>query len=219
MSSLVLYNYFRSSTSYRVRLALHWKGLDFEYKPVNLLKSEQNSAEYKRINPLGGVPTLIHDGKIIPESFAIIEYLEEVFPRQPLLPDAPYRKARIRQFCEVINSFMHPMANLKTLKYMEAKHGYNQEQKDEWAQHWIKQGLEVLEATAKEFSGAYTFGDEVTMADIFLVPQLLTSQRYKVDISKYPTLLRINENCIALETFQKAHPYVQVDTPNEFKKK
>lgn len=219
MSSLVLYNYFRSSTSYRVRLALHWKGLAFEYKAVNLLKAEQHSTEYKRINPLGGVPTLVHDGKIIPESFAIIEYLDEVFPQNPLLPADPYRKARVRQFCEVINSFMHPMANLKTLKYMETKHGYTQEQKDEWAQHWIEQGLEVLETTAKEFSGTYTFGNEVTMADIFLIPQLLTSQRYKVDISKYPTLVKINENCKALEAFQKAHPFVQIDTPDEFKKK
>lgn len=219
MSSLVLYNYFRSSTSYRVRLALHWKGLNFDYKPVNLLKAEQHSAEYKRINPLGGVPTLVHDGKTIPESFAIIEYLDEVFPQKPLLPKDPYRKARIRQFCEVINSFMHPMANLKTLKYLETKHSYNQDQKDEWAQHWIEQGLEVLETTAKEFSGTYTFGDEVTMADIFLVPQLLTSQRYKVDISKYPTLVKINENCKALEAFQKAHPFTQMDTPDEFKKK
>lgn len=219
MASMVLYNYFRSSTSYRVRLALHYKGLQFEYKPINLLKGEQLSADYKKINPLGGVPTLVHDGKIIPESFAIMEYLDEVFPQKPLFPKDAYTKARIRQVCEVINSFMHPMANLKTLKYMEAKHGYDQSQKDEWAQHWVSQGLEVLETTLKEFSGTYSFGNEITMADLFLIPQLLTSQRYKVDISKYPTLVKINENCLKLESFQKAHPFVQIDTPEEFKKK
>nr|BFD65362.1 maleylacetoacetate isomerase [Bdellovibrio sp. HAGR004] len=219
MASMVLYNYFRSSTSYRVRLALHYKGLQFEYKPINLLKGEQLSADYKRINPLGGVPTLVHDGKIIPESFAIMEYLDEVFPQNPLFPQDAYTKARIRQVCEVINSFMHPMANLKTLKYMETKHGYDQNQKDEWAQHWINQGLEVLETTLKEFSGTYSFGNEITMADLFLIPQLLTSQRYKVDISKYPTLVKINENCLKLESFQKAHPFAQIDTPEEFKKK
>ena len=219
MASMVLYNYFRSSTSYRVRLALHYKGLQFEYKPINLLKGEQLSADYKKINPLGGVPTLVHDGKIIPESFAIMEYLDEVFPQKPLFPKDAYTKARIRQVCEVINSFMHPMANLRTLKYMEAKHGYDQNQKDGWAQHWVSQGLEVLETTLKEFSGTYSFGNEITMADLFLIPQLLTSQRYKVDISKYPTLVKINENCLKLESFQKAHPFVQIDTPEEFKKK
>lgn len=219
MSSIVLYNYFRSSTSYRVRLALHHKGLTFDYKPVNLLKDEQLSEDYKKINPLGGVPTLVHDGKIIPESFAIIEYLDEVFPQTALLPTDPYLRARIRQVCEVINSFMHPMANLKTLKYLDAKHGYDQNQKDEWAQHWIYQGLEVLETTLKEFSGTYSFGDQITMADLFLIPQLLTSQRYKADISRYPTLVKINDNCLKLESFKKAHPFAQVDTPEEFRKK
>lgn len=219
MSSILLYNYFRSSTSYRVRLALHHKGLNFEYRPVNLLKGEQRSAEYLKINPLGGVPTLVHDGKIIPESFAIIEYLEEVFPQNPLLPNEAYLRARIRQVCEVINSFMHPMANLKTLKYMESQHGYDQAAKDTWAQHWTTQGLEVLEATLKEFSGTYSFGNEVSMADIFLIPQLLTCQRYKVDISAYPTLVKINENCLKLESFKKAHPFHQIDTPEEFRPK
>ncbi|MGZ3769423.1 MAG: maleylacetoacetate isomerase [Bdellovibrio sp.] len=218
MSSIILYNYFRSSTSYRVRLALHMKGLPFEYKPINLLKGEQHSPEYRKINPLGGVPSLVHEGKVIPESFAIIEYLEEVFPTPALLPKDHYTRARIRQVCEVINSFMHPMANLKTLQYMEKHHGYTQDQKDAWAQHWIHQGLETLEATIKNFCGTYSFSNEVTMADIFLVPQLLTSQRYKVDISKYPTLSKINENCLKLEAFQKAHPFKQIDTPEEFKK-
>lgn len=218
MSSIVLYNYFRSSTSYRVRLALHHKGLAFEYKPINLLKSEQLTPEYKAINPLGGVPTLIHDGKIIPESFAIIEYLDEVFPQTPLMPKDAYKRARIRQVCEVINSFMHPMANLKTLKYLTNKHGYDQDQKDEWAQHWIYQGLEVLETTLKEFSGTYSFGDEITMADIFLIPQLLTAQRYKADITRFPTLVKTNNNCLKLEAFKKAHPFNQMDTPEEFKK-
>lgn len=218
MASLILYNYFRSSTSYRVRLALHMKGLSFEYKPVNLLKGEHHSTEYRKINPLCGVPTLIHEGKVIPESFAIMEYLEEVFPNPPLLPKDPYIRARIRQVCEVINSFMHPMANLRTLKYMEKHHSYTQDEKDAWAQHWITQGLETLETTLKEFSGTYSFSDQITMADLFVVPQILTSQRYKVDTTKYPTLTKINENCQKLEPFKKAHPFNQIDTPEEFKK-
>lgn len=218
MSSIVLYNYFRSSTSYRVRLALHFKGLAFEYKPVNLLKGEQHSADYRKINPLGGVPTLVHDNKIIPESFAIMEYLDEVFPSSPLFPKDAYLKARIRQVCEVVNSFMHPMGNLKTLQYLERFHNYSQEQKEAWVQHWTIQGLETLETTLKEFSGAYSFGNEITMADLFLVPQILTCHRFKVDLTKYPTLLRINQNCLDLEAFTKAHPFNQIDTPDEFKK-
>lgn len=218
MASIILYNYFRSSTSYRVRLALHMKGLHFEYKPVNLLKGEQHSTEYRKLNPLGGVPTLVHEGKFIPESFAIMEYLDEVFPLPALFPKDPYLKARVRQVCEVINSFMHPMGNLRTLKYMEAHHGYSQEQKDQFVQHWATQGLETLETTLKEFAGTYSFGDQVTMADLFLIPQLLTCTRYKVDISKYPTLVKINENCQKLEAFQKAHPFKQIDTPEEFRK-
>ena len=217
MASMILYNYFRSSTSYRVRLALHFKNIPFEYKPINLLKGEQRSADYLKINPLGGVPTLAHQGKVIPESFAIMEYLEDIHPEPSLFPKEAYLKARVRQVCEVINSFMHPMGNLKTLQYLEKTNGYTQEQKEAWVQHWAGQGLETLETTLKEFSGAYCFGDQVTMADLFLIPQLLTCQRFKVDISKYPTLVRINENCLKLEAFQKAHPFKQIDTPDEFK--
>lgn len=218
MATMILYNYFRSSTSYRVRLAMNVKGLDFEYKPINLLKGEQRSPEYLKINPLGGVPTLIHNGKLIPESFAIMEYLDEVFPEPALFPKDAYLKARIRQVCEVINSFMHPMGNLKTLQYMEKHHGYAQEQKEEWFKHWATQGLQTLETTLKEFAGTYSFGDQVTMADLFLVPQLVTCQRFKMDLSPYPTLVKISENCNKLEAFQKAHPFKQIDTPEEFRK-
>lgn len=218
MSSLTLYNYFRSSTSYRARLALHIKGLEFDYKPISLLKGEQHSAEYRKINPLGGVPTLVHNGKTIPESFAIMEYLDEVFPTPALLPQDAYLRARVRQVCEVINSFMHPLGNLRTLQYLEKHNGYTQEQKEAWVQHWAAQGLETLETTLKEFSGTYSFGDQITMADLFLVPQLLTCTRFNVDISKYPTLIKINENCLKLEAFQKAHPFKQIDTPEEFRK-
>ncbi|MEN0058012.1 MAG: glutathione S-transferase family protein, partial [Bdellovibrio sp.] len=116
-------------------------------------------------------------------------------------------------------SFMHPMGNLKTLQYLEKKHSYTQEQKEEWVQHWCASGLETLETTLKEFAGTYCFGETVTMADLFVVPQLLTCQRFKVDLSKYPTLLKINENCLKLEAFQKAHPFRQVDTPEDLRAK
>ncbi|KYG66965.1 maleylacetoacetate isomerase [Bdellovibrio bacteriovorus] len=219
MAGLVLYNYFRSSTSYRVRLALNLKGLDYDYKAVNLLKNEQRDPAYLKLNPLGGLPTLVHNGQAIPESFAIVEYLDEVFPQNPLLPKDPYKRARIRQFCEVINSFMHPMGNLKTLKYMETKHQYSQEMKEGWMAHWLPQGLETLENIASEFSGKYTFGDEITMADVFLIPQMLTSNRFKVDTSKYKTLTKIYENCTKHPAFIKADPFRQIDTPEDLRTK
>ncbi|AHI04716.1 maleylacetoacetate isomerase / glutathione S-transferase [Bdellovibrio bacteriovorus W] len=218
MKSLLLYNYFRSSTSYRARIALHWKGLEFEYKPINLLKSEQRSEEYLNLNPLGGVPTLVHEGRVIPESFAIIEYLDEVFPQNKLLPQDPYLRARVRQFCEVINSSMHPMGNLKVLKHLETAHGYDQAQKDQWVGIWAQQGLKALEIIAQEFAGQYSFGNEVTMADAFLIPQLLTCQRFNIDLTPYPTLLKINDNCLALDAFKKAHPFIQIDTPEDLRK-
>lgn len=219
MDSLVLYNYFRSSTSYRVRIALHLKGLNYEYRPVALLKGEQRSAEYLQLNPLGGVPTLIHRGQVIPESLAIMEYLDEEFSQAPLMPETPYLRARVRQACEIINAFMHPMGNLKTLGYLEKKHGFDLAQKEEWMGVWLPQGLEALEILLREFSGDYSFGNEITLADLCLIPQLFTCARFKIDISKYPTLVKINNNCLKLEAFQKAHPFVQIDTPEEFRTK
>lgn len=215
MAEFILHNYFRSSTSYRARIALHYKNIPFEYQAVHLLKSEQHSPGYRKLNALGGVPTLIHNGKIIPDSYAIIEYLEEIVPTPPLLPRDPYRRARIRQVCEIINSSMHPMGNLKTLQYLEKHNAYTQEQKEAWAQHWCDQGLEALDKTLREFSGTYCFGDTVTMADVFLIPQITTCQRFKVDTSKFPLLMNIFDNCQKLEAFIKAHPFRQVDTPEE----
>lgn len=217
MSPISLYNYFRSSTSYRVRIALHYKNIDFEYLPINLLKGEQHSSDYKKINPLGGVPTLVHNGNVIPESLAIIEYLDEVFPQPALLPNDAYKRARIRQFCEIINSFMHPMGNLKTLQYLEKTHGFDQQEKDRWVQHWATQGLAALEHSLKEFSGVYCFGDEISMADLFLVPQVLTCKRFKVDLTDFPLIMKINENCLKLDSFKKANPFIQIDTPDDLR--
>jgi maleylacetoacetate isomerase len=218
MASISLYNYFRSSTSYRVRIALHYKNIAFEYLPINLLKGEQHSSSYRMINPLGGVPALVHNGKVIPESFAILEYLDEVFPEPHLLPKDPYTRARIRQFCEIINSFMHPMGNLKTLQYLEKKHGYDQTEKDHWVQHWANQGLTAIEQSLKEFSGTFCFGDKPSMADLFLVPQVLTCQRFKVDLANFPLVVRVNENCLNIAAFQKANPFIQVDTPEDLRR-
>lgn len=217
MEPIILYNYFRSSTSYRVRIALELKSIAYEYKPIHLLKNEQRSEEYLKLNPLGGVPTLIHNGKAISESLAILEYLEEVFPDFSLLPEDPYMQAKVRQFCETINAFTHPMSNLKTLKYLEEKFQLTQEGKEAWIQHWTAQGLQTLEALAKEFSGHFCFGDDITFADLLLVPQLFSAARFKVDLSPYPVLLNINQHCLEIPAFKKAHPHRQIDTPDELR--
>jgi len=219
MAEFILHNYFRSSTSYRARIALNYKNIPFEYKAVHLLKGEQFSPEYRKLNPIGGIPTLIHNGKVIPDSYAIIEYLEEIAPTPPLLPKDPYIRARIRQVCEIVNSSMHPMGNLKVLRHLEETMGYTQEQKDIWVQYWGHIGLDALEKNLQEFAGIYSFGDTITMADLFIVPQIVTCQRFKIDTGKYKLLTKIFDNCQKLEAFVKAHPFRQPDTPEENRSK
>jgi maleylacetoacetate isomerase/maleylpyruvate isomerase len=218
MPHLVLYNYFRSSTSFRVRAALYLKGLDFEYRPVNLLKGEQHLPEYRSINPMGGVPALVHREKVISDSTAILEYLNEVFPEPSLFPDDPYLRARVREVCEIVNSSMHPYGNLKVLQHLTATHAYTQEQKDQWVQKWTTQGLEALETILSNFAGNYCFGNRVTMADLYVFPQLITCQRFNVDLSKYSLLMKIFKNCEVHPDFIKAHLSNQIDTPEELRK-
>lgn len=220
MNKLTLYNYYRSSTSYRVRIALHMKNLAFDYKPIHLLNNggEQNLPEYRKLNPVGGVPTLVNGDQVISQSFAIIEYLDEAFPQTyQLLPAHPYIKAKIRQVCETINADIHPLQNLKLMQYLETKHQYTQEQKNEWCQKWIHDGLSATEKIISEFAKSYSFSDQVTAADLFIVPQLFSAKRFDVNYSKYSRLCIINDNCLKLEAFQKAHPSKQIDTPAEFK--
>lgn len=217
MASLTLYNYFRSSTSYRVRLALHYKNLSFEYKPVHLLNNggEQHQAEYKALNPMGEVPTLIHDKKALGQSMAIIEYLDEVFPQNPLYPKDAFKKAQVRQFCENINSFMHPLSNLKVLQYLEKNHQYDQAQKENWISIWLTKGFAALESVLEKESGTYCFGNQITAADMFLVPQVFSAKRFNVSLEAFPLCQKINNECEKLEAFKKAHPLRQPDTPPE----
>lgn len=217
MSQIVLHNYFRSSTSYRIRIALNLKNLEFTYKPVHLLKDggEQHQTAYKNLNPMSEVPTLEHKGMILGQSMAIIEYLEEEFPNPPLLPKDLQKRARIRQFCESINSFLHPISNLKVLQYLEKNHQYDQQQKEAWISHWYPKGLNALEIWLQKNAKEYAFGNEITYADCFLVPLVFTCQRFKVDLTSYPMILKINENCLKVEAFKKAHPSNQIDTPEQ----
>lgn len=220
MPNLKLYNYFRSSTSYRVRLALEFKKLSYEYVPVHLLNNggEQNSESYRKLNPIGGVPTLIHNEKVISQTMAIVEYLDEEFPSTfQLFPKDHFLKAKVRQFCENINADIHGMNNLKVLKYLTEEFKISNDQKDQWTQHWLNQGFMALEKMASETAGQFTFADSITAADLFLGPQIVTAERFNVDVTKYKTLNKIYQNCMALPEFKKAHPFAQIDTPEEFK--
>lgn len=217
MSKFVLYNYFRSSTSYRVRIALHYKNIPFEYYAINLLKNEQNSDGYKKINPQGEVPSLIHNKKILSQSLPIIEYIDEIFPNPPLLPKDPYLRARIRQVCENINAFIHPICNLQILKYLENKHHYTQNDKELWIHHWASKGLSATEKILFEHAKTYCFGDQLTMADLFITPMVFSAQRFNVDMNPYPTIMKTHDECLKLDCFKNAHPYRQIDTPEELR--
>lgn len=211
---LVLFNYFRSSTSYRARIALHWKNLVFEYKPVHLLNNggEQNRAEYRQLNPAGEVPTLVHGEKIISQSMAIIHYLDEVFPQQPLFEKDPFQKAKVFQFCENINCG-HSVHNLKVLSFLEKEFGADQGKKDLWLREWMGRIFEASEKILNQTAGKYSFGDKISAADVFLIPHVFSATRFNVDTSKYSKITQVNENALKLEAFIKAHPSKQPDTP------
>ncbi len=224
MDKLTLFNYFRSSTSYRVRLALEVKKLSYEYKPIHLLNNggEQHSAEYRALNPMGGVPTLVHETgatkNVIGQSIVIAEYLDEAFPQSyQLFAKDPYKKALIKQFCENINADTHAYGNLRTLQYLEKNFSATDEQKNKWIHTWTAAGLQACEKMLEKYSGKFCFGDEITAADIFLVPQIFTAQRFKVPLESYPLITKIVNHCNSLEAFKKAHPFCQIDTPAELK--
>ena len=220
MSQITLYNYYRSSTSYRVRIALHYKNIEFKYHPVHLLNNggEQHQESYKKLNPMEEVPTLDHKGIHLAQSMAILEYLEEFFPNPSLLPKDIHQRAKIRQFCENINSFLHPLSNLKVLQYLEKKHNYTAQEKEEWIQHWYAKGLSALETSLKQTAKNCSFGDSFTFADCFLVPLVFTCQRFNVDLKPYPILLQVNENCQQFDFIKKSHPLTQIDTPENDKR-
>jgi maleylacetoacetate isomerase len=206
MSRPVFYEYFRSSAAYRVRIALNLKGVDYESRPVNLLESEQRSDDYRELNPQGLVPMLDIDGHRLTQSLAIIVYLDQAFPDPPLVPRDPADGAHVRAMALAIACDIHPLNNLRVLKYLKNELGQPQEQVDRWYAHWIAEGLTALEAMAKAGAGRFLFGDEPTIADVCLVPQLYNARRFNVAIGDWPTLLRAEENALPLDAFAAAHP-------------
>ena len=208
-----LYNYFRSSAAYRARIALHLKGLPFEYAPVHLVRGEQHAEPYRALNRQELVPTLADGDTVVTQSLAIIEYLNERHPEPPLLPATPAERARVRAIALAIACDIHPLNNLRVLRYLKGTHGASEEAKDAWYRHWIDAGLAALEAqlAAEAATGAFCHGDAPTLADICLVPQLANARRANIPLDAYPTLLRIDANCRALDAFARAAPDRQPD--------
>jgi maleylacetoacetate isomerase len=206
MSRIILYDYYRSSACYRVRIALNLKGVDYETRPVNLLDNEQGAAGYRALNPQGFVPMLEIDGHRLTQSLAIINYLDLRFANQPLLPAAAAERAHVVGMAMVVACDIHPINNLRILKYLKSEFGASQEQTDRWYAHWISEGLPALETLAAPNAGKFLFGDAPTGADVCLIPQLYNARRFNVPLDDYPTLLRAEENANKLEPFAAAHP-------------
>jgi maleylpyruvate isomerase len=210
---LKLYGYFRSSASYRVRIALNMKGLDYDQASIHLAKGRQYTPEFSEVSPQNLVPVLEHDGERLYQSLAIIQYLDEKFPQPALLPkDSPGRN-RVRSLALISACEIHPLNNTRVLAYLTDTLRLTDEQKSAWYRHWVTVGFTALEkrlATERQ-TGQFCHGDTPGIADIVLVPQVANANRFKVDLGAFPTIRRINENCLAQEPFKKAMPQNQPD--------
>ena len=213
--TLELYTYWRSSASYRVRIALNLKSLPYVTHAVDLVKDggHQWSSQYRDVNPQSRVPTLVHDGQRFVQSLAIIEYLDETFPGIRLIPKDPVDRARVRMLSQIIACDIQPMQNTSTTRYLKDKLGLDDAAVAEWLREWITRGLDAFNAHLERdhLSGKFCHGDSPTMADCCLVPQLFAAERFGVPMSRYPRLALIHENCATLTAFQHAHPSKQTD--------
>ena len=213
-----LYNYFRSSASYRVRIALNLKGVPYEYLSVHLLKDggQQLAPSFRALNPESLVPVLDDDGEVLTQSLAIIEYLEETRPAPPLLPRNAVERAYVRGIALAIACEIHPLNNLRVLRYLVKTLGASEEQKNAWYRYWVEQGLASIEArlVTERRCGRYALGDAVTLADVFIVPQIFNAQRMDCNLDAVPTVMRIFDNCMQLAAFVDAQPSAQPDASN-----
>jgi maleylacetoacetate isomerase len=207
-----LYSYFRSSAAYRVRIALNIKSITPDMIPIHLLKDggQHRSAEYRAINPHGRVPTLVlDDGEVLIQSLAIIEYLDETAPQPPLLPSDPVARAQVRAVSQIVACDIHPLNNLGTLQYLKRALGQEQATIDAWYHHWVRSGFEAIEAMITP--GPYAFGPHISLADVFLVPQVYNARRLKVPLDAFPKIVAVEAACLALPAFDKARPENQPD--------
>jgi len=205
-----LYSYYRSSAAYRVRIALNLKQIEHSIEPVNLLKREHKNADYLAKQPQGLVPCIeTEDGQFLAQSGAILRYLDSLYPSSKLLPTDAFQAAKIQSFVDIIACDIHPICNLRILNYLTEDLKVESKQKLAWYHHWITAGFAALETVLDETQ--YCFGQEVTLADVYLVPQIYNALRFEVDMSAFPKLLNAYENCNQLENFIKAKPENQAD--------
>lgn len=213
---LALHSYFRSSASYRVRIALNLKGLPYTYVPVHLLKDggQQHSIVYQRINPAKLVPTLVDDGHAIGQSLAIMEYLDETHPEPALLPRDPLGRARVRALAQSVACEIHPLNNLRVLSYLENDLQVNEDTKATWYRHWITLGFTAIEAKLVNDSatGKFCHGNTPGLADCCLIPQIANSRRFDTPLDAFPTIQRIEQACLELDAFSRAAPQFQPDS-------
>jgi len=209
------YGFFRSSASYRLRIGTNLKGLDVEYIPVHLSKGggEQHLPDYVKKNPQRLVPTLEVDGHVLTQSMAILEYLDETRPEPPIMPRDPAGRARVRALAQVVSCDIHPINNLRVLNYLKGPLKVPEDATNEWYRHWVKLGLEAVEAllAGNPDTGVYCHGDTPTLADICLVPQIFNAQRFNCPLDAYPTVMRIHAACQKLDAFDRARPERQPD--------
>lgn len=210
-----LYGYFRSGTSYRTRIALNLKGLDYQSLPVNLAQDEQSEAAFKSINPQGLVPVLKVDDLLMFQSPAILEWLEETYPDKPLLPKDAEGRLRVRALCAMIGCDIHPINNRRILQYLRNQLSADQDQVMAWCQRWMADGFSALETllAADTSRGNFCYGNSPTLADCYLIPQIYSANRFKVDLTAYPNIVAIDEHCRSLPAFKKAAPNNQADAP------
>ena len=208
-----LYSFFRSGTSHRVRIALNLKGLAPQYMVVDLRTEAHQSADYKALNPQGLVPALVQGGKVMTQSPAIIEWLEETHPTPALLPTTPDDRARVRALAALVACDIHPINNRRILEYLRLTLKVDETAINTWCAHWITQGFDGYEALLRNNAqrGRFSFGDAPGLADVYLVPQVESARRFKVDMARWPLISAIDAACMALEAFQKAAPAQQPD--------
>ncbi len=208
-----LYGYWRSSASYRIRIALALKGLAYETVAVDLRSGQHRQDPYLEHNPQGLVPLLEDGERRISQSMAILEYLEERYPHPPLLPADLLQRARVRSLCALIACEIHPLNNLRVLQHLRTDCGWEEDAVERWYRHWIREGFALLERELRACAGRYCVGDRITMADVFLVPQVYNARRFCCPLDPFPTILRIDRACQEHMAFAQAHPDRQPDAP------
>ncbi len=213
MTKPILYSYWRSSCSWRVRIALNLKKIDYEYRPVHLVRDggEQHKDNYRALNPMGQVPTFVDGERQITQSLVILEYLERHYPHPALYPQDEDLAWQVREIAEMVNTGIQPLQNLGTLQQLASRFGADAQAKSDWAAHFIAKGFAALETRLAKIAGTYSFGDQVTMADVLLVPQIYGANRFGVNMQPYPTINHVVANCEALDAFVQAAPAAQPD--------